>query len=107
MQVVGAGPARAVEAPHQTGQPVGDVLGHGDGDEQAHRRSPSGAGSSVAPDPIRSPAGVRPVSAFSRGGVVDPAAATPYNHRMTHAFAGFWFYFSYPQPAAGAWMRAT
>jgi len=26
---------------------------------------------------------------------------------MTHAFAGFWFYFSYPLPAAGAWVRAT
>jgi len=26
---------------------------------------------------------------------------------MTHAFAGFWFYFSYPQPPAEAWVRAT
>lgn len=31
----------------------------------------------------------------------------PYNASMTHAFAGFWFYFSYPLPAAGAWVRAT
>lgn len=38
----------------------------------------------------------------------DNAAAPPYNHPMTHAFAGIWFYFyGYPQPPAEAWVRAT